>query len=105
MIYPNKPKEISSTLILNIVADHFGVKPDDITSKRKNAEFVLPRQVVMYLCRKLIPDMSLENIATFLNRKDHTTVMHGCKKVENDISTNVDFKNKVDIIIKKINPS
>lgn len=105
MIYPNKPREITPNLIINIVADHFGVKPEDITSKRRNAEFVMPRQVVMYLCRTLIPDMSLENIATLLNKKDHTTVMHGCKKVENDILNNVDFKNKVDIIIKKINPS
>ena len=105
MIYPGKPREITPSLIINIVADHFGVKPEDITSKRRNAEFVMPRQVVMYLCRNLIPEMSLENIATLLNKKDHTTVMHGCKKVENDISTNVDFKNKVDIIIKKINPS
>ncbi len=104
VIYPNKPKEITPTLIINIVADHFGVKPEDITSKRRNSEFVLPRQVVMYLCRTLI-DISLENIATILNKKDHTTVMHGCKRIENEIMNNEDFKNKVDIIIKKINPS
>lgn len=104
VIYPNKPKEITPTLIINIVADHFGVKPDDITSKRRNSEFVLPRQLVMYLCRNLI-DISLENIATILNKKDHTTVMHGCKRIENEIADNVDFKNKVDIIIKKINPA
>lgn len=104
VIYPNKPKEITPTLIINIVADHFGVKPEDITSKRRNSEFVLPRQVVMYLCRNLL-DISLENIAAILNKKDHTTVMHGYKRIENEIMNNVDFKNKVDIIIKKINPS
>lgn len=105
VIYPNKPKEITPTLIINIVADHFGVKPEDITSKRRNSEFVLPRQLVMYLCRNLINDISLENIATILNKKDHTTVMHGCKRIENEIADNVDFKNKVDIIMKKINPA
>ncbi len=104
VIYPNKPKEITPTLIINIVADHFGVRPDDITSKRRNSEFVLPRQLVMYLCRNMT-EISLENIATILNKKDHTTVMHGCKRIENEIADNVDFKNKVDIIIKKINPS
>lgn len=104
VIYPNKPKEITPTLIINIVADHFGVKPEDITSKKRNSEFVLPRQVVMYLCRNLI-DISLENIAAILNKKDHTTIMHGCKRIENEIMNNVDFKNKVDTIIKKINPS
>ena len=50
-------------------------------------------------------DISLENIAAILNKKDHTTIIHGCKRIENEISNNVDFKNKVDIIIKKINPS
>ena len=105
VIYPNKPKEITPTLIINIVADHFGVKPEDITSKRRNSEFVLPRQLVMYLCRNLIAEISLENIATILNKKDHTTVMHGCKRIENEIADTVDFKNKVDIIIKKINPA
>ncbi len=104
VIYPNKPKEITPTLIINIVADHFGVKPEDITSKRRNSEFVLPRQLVMYLCRNMIA-ISLEQIATLLNKKDHTTVMHGCKRIENEIANNVDFKNKVDIIIKKINPA
>ena len=104
VIYPNKPKEITPTLIINIVADHFGIKPEEITSKKRNSEFVLPRQLVMYLCRELI-DLSYENIATILNKKDHTTVMHGCKKTENELKGNVDFRNKVDIIIKKINPS
>ena len=104
VIYPNKPKEVTPSLIINIVADHFGVKPEDITSKRRNSEFVLPRQLVMYLCRNMT-DISLESIATILNKKDHTTVMHGCKRIENEIADNVDFKNKVDIIIKKINPA
>jgi len=104
VIYPNNPKEITPTLIINIVADHFGIKYDDIVSKKRNSEFVIPRQLVMYLCRELI-DISYENIATILNKKDHTTIMHGCKKIESEIKNNVDFKNKVDIIIKKINPS
>jgi len=104
VIYPNKPKEITPTLIINIVADHFGVKPEDITSKKRNSEFVLPRQLVMYLCRNMI-EISLEQIAALLNKKDHTTVMHGYKRIENELANNVDFKNKVDIIIKKINPA
>ncbi len=104
IIYPNKPKEITPELIINIVSDHFGVKPEDIISKKRNSEFVLPRQLVMYLCRHLT-EISLENIASFLNKKDHTTVMHGIKKIEDEIQSNEDFKNKVDIIVKKINPS
>jgi len=50
-------------------------------------------------------EISLEQIAALLNKKDHTTVMHGYKRIENELANNVDFKNKVDIIIKKINPA
>ena len=104
VIYPNKPKEITPKLIIEVVAEHFGIKADDITSKRRNSEFVLPRQVVMYLCRELT-DTSLANIGKLLDKKDHTTIMHGVNKISAEISTNEELKNKIDIIIKKINPS
>lgn len=104
VIYPNKPKEITPTLIINVVAEHFGVKPEDITSKKRNSEFVQPRQVVMYLCRELT-DTSLINVGKILGKKDHTTVMHGVKKIEAELQTNEELRNKIDIIIKKINPS
>ena len=104
IIYPNKAKEITPTLIINVVAEHFGVKPEDITSKRRNSEFVQPRQVVMYLCNKYM-DMSLANIGKILGKKDHTTVIHGIKKVNAELEINEEFKNKVEIITKKIDPS
>lgn len=104
IIYPNKPIEITPTLIINVVAEHFGVKPEDITSKRRNSEFVQPRQVVMYLCNKYTHN-SLANIGKTLGKKDHTTVIHGIKKVTAELEINEEFRNKVEIIIKKINPS
>ena len=76
VIYPNKPKEITPSLIINVVAEHFGVKVEDITSKRRNSEFVQPRQVVMYLCRELT-DTSFADIGKMLGKKDHTTIIHG----------------------------
>lgn len=103
IIYPNKAKEITPTLIINVVAEHFGVKPEDITSKRRNSEFVQPRQVVMYLCSKYT-DNSLANIGKILSKKDHTTVIHGIKKITAELETNEELKNKVEIITKKINP-
>ena len=103
MIYPNKPKEITPSLIIEVVAEHFGVSPEDITSKKRNSEFVQPRQVVMYLCRELI-DTSLNNIGKLLGKKDHTTVIHGVNKIKEEMATNEELKNKVDIIRKKIVP-
>lgn len=104
MIYPDKPKEITPSLIINVVAEHFGVKPDDITSKKRNSEFVQPRQVIMYLCREMT-DTSLINIAKLLGKKDHTTILHGCNKIMTEMNSNEELYNKIEIIKKKINPS
>lgn len=104
VIYPDQPKKITPSFIIEVVADHFGVDPGDITSKKRNSEFVLPRQIVMYLCRNII-GMSLADIAKLLEKKDHTTVIHGIKKITSEIDTDEDLKGKIDIIKKKINPS
>ena len=104
VIYPNQPKVVTPSLITEVVAEHLGVNPQDITSQKRNSEFVLPRQIVMYLCRNMI-DMSLADIAKFLGKKDHTTVIHGIKKITSEMETDEDIKNKIDIIRKKINPS
>lgn len=104
VIYPNKSREITPSLIINVVSEHFGVRPEDITSKRRNSEFVLPRQIVMYLCRELT-DTSYVNIGKLLGKKDHTTIMHGVNKISAEMETNEDLKNKIDIIIKKLNPA
>ncbi len=104
VIYPDKPKEITPNLIIEVVAEHFGVNKEDITSKKRNSEFVLPRQVVMYLCRELT-DTSLTNIGKLLGKKDHTTIIHGVNKITEEINTNEELRNKIEIIKKKINPS
>lgn len=104
IIYPDKPREITPSFIIDIVAEHFGVNPEDITSKKRNSEFVEPRQVVMYLCRELT-DVSYQNIGRILGKKDHTTIIHGVNKIIGELRQNEELKNKVDIITKKINPS
>lgn len=104
VIYPDHPKNVTPSLIIEVVAEHFGVNSDDITSKKRNSEFVLPRQIVMYLCRNII-EISLADIAKLLGKKDHTTVIHGIKKITAEIETDEDLRNKIDIIKKKINPT
>ena len=104
IIYPDKSREITPELIINVVSEHFGVRPEDITSKKRNSEYVLPRQIVMYLCRELTAT-SYVNIGKLLGKKDHTTIMHGVNKITTEMKNNEELKHKVDIIIKKINPS
>ncbi len=104
VIDPNLPRDITPTLIINVVAEHFNISPTDITSKKRNSEFVLPRQIVMYLCRTMT-ETSLAGIAKILGKKDHTTVIHGIKKITEGILDNEELKSKVELIKKKISPS
>lgn len=103
VIYPDKPKEITPTYIIDVVAEHFGVNSEDITSKKRNSEFVQPRQVVMYLCRNVM-DLPLQAIAKILGKKDHTTILHGINKIKEDMKNSEELTNKVEIIKKKILP-
>ncbi|MDD3368166.1 MAG: chromosomal replication initiator protein DnaA [Lachnospiraceae bacterium] len=103
IISPDQPKKVTLELILNTICEHFNVKADDIKSKKRNAEIVMPRQIFMYLSRELTDD-SLTSIALFINR-DHTTAMHGVDKVEKKLATDDNLVNNIEIIKKKINPS
>ncbi len=104
IISPNAVRQVTAQVIISVVAEHFGITPDDIISKRRNSEFVQPRQICMYLCRKLTAE-SLQNIGKALGKKDHTTVIHGIDKITEEVEHNEEMRNKIDIIKKKINPS
>ena len=93
VIYPNKKKEITPSYIIEVVAEHFGISPEDIASKKRTAELVQPRQVVMYLCRQLT-EASLQNIAKAIGKKDHTTVLHGIKTITKEMETDEELKNR-----------
>ncbi|MCR4813515.1 MAG: chromosomal replication initiator protein DnaA [Lachnospiraceae bacterium] len=104
IIYPDAPKMVTPQIIIQVVADHFGIKAEDITSKKRTAEIVIPRQVVMYLCRELT-DISLKNIAKVLDKKDHSTIINGITKIQDEINNNSEFANQINIIKKKITPT
>lgn len=103
VIYPDKPREITPSFIINVVSEHFGIKVEDIISKKRNAEIALPRQIAMYLCREMT-DISLNEIGAAVGNRDHTTVMYGADKITEDIKKSPDLAAKVDIIRKKISP-
>lgn len=104
IIDPSKSNEITPNTIIQVVCEQFDVREEDIFSKKKNAEIVTPRHIIMYLCRKYT-DMNYINIADLLKRTDHSTVIHACKKMENDLASNKELKNKFDMIEKKLNPN
>ena len=65
LISPNAEKEVTPELIIQVVADHFGITPLDISSQKRNKEIVFPRQIVMYICRSML-GTSLQNIGKYL---------------------------------------
>ena len=103
MISPNNTREITPELIIEVVSDHFNVPAAELKGKNRNAEIVLPRQIVMYLCRKMT-DTPLKTIGLILGGKDHASVSHGVKKIEHDVKTDEALNNTVNIIKKKLNP-
>ena len=99
-------KEVTLELaehIISVVAEHYGVTPADLSGNKRNSKIVMPRQVSMYLCREII-STPLKNIGKALGNRDHTTVMHGIEKIENELQTDDNLKNTIDILKKKINP-
>jgi chromosomal replication initiator protein len=73
-------RHISITDIIEVVTRHFDVRLADLQSKRRSQSITEPRQICMYLARNLTKH-SLEEIGGHLGGRDHTTVMHGCSKI------------------------
>lgn len=74
-------------LIKKNVAKYFNIKVADIESKKRDRIFSNPRQIAMYLCRELT-DLSLHQISDSFGGKDHTTILHACKKIKSSRSSN-----------------
>ncbi len=90
--------------IVDIVAEHFNITQNDIYSNSRSRNVAYPRQIAMYLSKKLTTN-SVTDIGKFLGNRDHSTIIHGYDKIENDLVTNKNnIKNTIDVLIKKINP-
>ena len=97
-------REVTPELILDIVADHFGITVADLKSKKRDSEIAVPRQICMYLMRTMT-DTALKGIGAVLGGKDHSTVKYGVEKIAKDIESDEMMANTINIIKKKINPA
>ena len=87
--------------IQKIVADYFKISIEDLKSKKRNADIAFPRQIAMYLCRKHT-DESFPKIGIEFGGKDHSTVMHSCEKIEQEIKNNKSIAEEIDKLEKEI---
>lgn len=97
-----EPKKlITVDFIQRCVAEEFGLTLQDLKTKRRNKNIVLPRQIAMYLSRELT-ELSLPEIGGFFGGKDHTTVLHSYNKIKGNLNTNDSLKDRVERIIQII---
>ncbi|MBE7558509.1 chromosomal replication initiator protein DnaA [bacterium] len=94
-LYHNEHRNISIDKIQKKVAEHFRVKTADILGANRSRMYVVPRQVAMYLCKQLTRH-SYPEIGTFFGKKDHTTVMHACRKVEQMMADNDELRHAIE---------
>ena len=104
IITPDKPKEITPQLIIEVVSEHFQISLDQMISKNRSSDIAKPRQIAMYLCKNMT-DIPLDTIGSLLGGRDHSTIIHGIKKISEEYETNETTKSLIETIKKKINPN
>jgi chromosomal replication initiator protein len=100
---PPQPKKITIESIQNAVSNFYGIEISELLSKKRNKHVVYPRQIAMYLCRRLT-DASFPQIGEQFGGRDHTTVMHANEKIERDLQTDRELATAVNDLCKKIDP-
>lgn len=94
-------KQITIELIQDIVSNYYNLKIEDLKSSRRTRNIAFPRQIAMYLCRKLT-DMSLPKIGEEFGGRDHTTVIHAYDKISTGVKKDENLENVINDLSKKI---
>lgn len=95
-------KEITVEFIIDIVADHYNISFSDLLSSKRSRNISYPRQICMYLCREYTT-LSLDEIGVKMGNRDHTTILHGIKKITEDLQHNdTELKESLNLLGKKI---
>lgn len=103
-IVAQQDKVISSEYIQDVVGKYFNVSPQDLRGAKRSNDVTFPRQIAMYLCRN-VAQMSLPQIGIDFGKRDHTTVMHACNKIEKEIKSNSNTKLIVESVKKYYYPT
>ena len=101
LISKDKPKVITAEYILEVVANYFHLKPEELKSSKRTRNIAYPRQIAMYLCRKLT-DLSLPKIGEKFGGRDHTTIIHGFDKISRELQTDIELTQMLNELESKI---
>lgn len=92
---------VSIDLIQHLVAESFGIPVEELSSSKRTSDLALARQIAMYLSREYT-EASLQQIGYGFNKKDHTTVLHACRKIDELLKNDLRVKSIVDNVRKKL---
>lgn len=93
----DKEKKVTPSSILKVVSDYYGVNVTELKSKKRTNAIARPRQISMYLCRNLT-SMSLPEVGRLLGDRDHSTVIHACKQVEDRKEKSAEFASELETL-------
>ena len=102
IISPNDKKIITPETIINMVAEQFDITPADIIGNKRSSKIVYPRQIAMYLCRNML-DIPLTQVGSYIGNRDHTTVIHGINKIQDELETSEQTQKIIATLKKKLN--
>ncbi len=97
----NTKKDITIDYIQKVVCEYFGLPSDVLNAKTRKREIVQARQIAMYFSKNLTK-ASLSTIGSVIGNKDHATVLHACKTVNNLMETDRRFRAQIEDIQKKL---
>ena len=98
---PIEEKDVSIQLIQQYTATYFNMKPSVLLSKKRTKNIVTARHIAMFLSRELT-DYSLPMIGDSFGGKDHTTVIHSCNKIKEQLKNDKKIKYHIDRLMNKI---
>jgi chromosomal replication initiator protein len=101
LIRPQEPKRVKIEDIQRIVARHYNVSRGDLLSSRRTANVVRPRQVAMYLAKTLTL-RSLPEIGRRFGGRDHTTVLHAVRKIENLVGNDNSLAEEIESLKRQL---
>ncbi len=100
-VFTDDEKPITVDRIQKIVSDYYGIKIQDIKSRKRTKEVTLPRQLAMFISKK-ITNLSLSDIGKAFGGKDHATVIYACKQIEAKRERDDSFSRVVDQLLNKL---
>ena len=89
--------QLTIEIIQKKVADHYQIRHSDMTSKRRPNNIAIPRQIAMYLTRTLTKH-SLQEIGDAFGGRDHGTVIHACKSVDNMMEQDTTARGSIEFL-------